>query len=137
MDQLSRQAQRIERDLGVTAETLTLFVRFCLTITPPFPGDAQTAARIKGRERFEGSVEKLGKRLQKGQSFLREIPDDVLPEIRADDATNGENLACGTRWEWQETPRGGSSFDPRAITFGPLQTPGTSASGRAGWQPTN
>ncbi len=77
MDRLSRQAQRIERDLGVTAETLALFVRFWLTITPPLPPDAQSAAQIKGRERFEGFVETLGKRLQKGQSFLKEIPDDV------------------------------------------------------------
>jgi hypothetical protein len=77
MDRLSRQSQRIERDLGVTAETLALFVRFWLTITPPLPGDGQAAAQIKGRERFEGFVETLGKRLQKGQSFLREIPEDV------------------------------------------------------------
>ena len=84
MDRLSRQAQRIERDLGVTADTLALFVRFWLTITPPLPSDSQTAAQIKGRERFEGFVETLGKRLQKGQSFLREIPDDVVPEVRDD-----------------------------------------------------
>jgi hypothetical protein len=69
MDRLSRQAQRIERDLGITAETLALFVRFWLTITPPLPADAQTAAQVKGRERFEGFVETLGKRLQKGRSF--------------------------------------------------------------------
>ncbi|WEO65109.1 ribbon-helix-helix protein, CopG family [Rhizobium rhizogenes] len=81
MDRLSRQAQRIERDLGVTAETLALFVRFWLTITPPLPADAQAAAQIKGRERFEGFVETLGKRLQKGQNFLREIPDDVAARI--------------------------------------------------------
>lgn len=87
MDRLSRQAQRIERDLGVTAETLALFVRFWLTITPPLPGDAQATAQIKGRERFEGFVETLGKRLQKGQSFLREIPDDVAAEASRDDAT--------------------------------------------------
>ncbi|CAM5530647.1 hypothetical protein MAUB1S_08853 [Mycolicibacterium aubagnense] len=85
MDRLSRQAQRLERDLGVTAETLALFVRFWLTITPPLPGDAQAAAQIKGRERFEGFVETLGRRLQKGQSFLREIPDDVVGRVRGDD----------------------------------------------------
>jgi hypothetical protein len=68
----------MERDLGVTAETLALFVRFWLTITPPLPSDAQAAAQIKGRERFEGFIEAVGRRLQKGQSFLREIPDDVV-----------------------------------------------------------
>jgi hypothetical protein len=78
LDRLSRQVQRLERDLSVTAETLALFVRFWLTITPPLPNEAQGAAQIKGRERFEGFVETLGRRLQKGQSFLREIPDDLV-----------------------------------------------------------
>jgi predicted transcriptional regulator len=77
LDRLSRQVQRLERDLGVTAETLALFVRFWLTITPPLPNDAQASAQAKGRERYEGFIETLGRRLQKGQSFLREIPDDV------------------------------------------------------------
>jgi hypothetical protein len=77
LDRLSRQMQRLERDVGLTAETLALFIRFWLTITPPLPNDAQAAAQIKGRERFEGFVEALGRRLQKGQSFLREIPEDV------------------------------------------------------------
>ena len=78
LDQITRQTQRIERDVGTTAETLALFVRFWLSITPPLPPDAQAAAQAQGRERFEGFIETLGKRLQKGQSFLREIPDDVL-----------------------------------------------------------
>jgi hypothetical protein len=54
-----------------------MFIRFWLTITPPLPNDAQAAAQIKGRERFEGFVEALGRRLQKGQSFLREIPEEL------------------------------------------------------------
>ena len=78
LDRLSRQMQRLERDVGLTAETLALFIRFWLTITPPLPNDAQAAAQIKGRERFEGFVEALGRRLQKGQNFLREIPDDIV-----------------------------------------------------------
>ncbi len=78
LDRLSRQMQRLERDVGLTAETLALFIRFWLTITPPLPNDAQAAAQLKGRERFEGFVEALGRRLQKGQNFLREIPDDIV-----------------------------------------------------------
>jgi hypothetical protein len=80
LDRLSRQMQRLERDVGLTAETLALFIRFWLTITPPLPNDAQAAAQLKGRERFEGFVEALGRRLQKGQSFLREIPEDIVRE---------------------------------------------------------
>jgi hypothetical protein len=78
LDRLSRQMQRVERDVGLTAETLALFVRFWLMVTPPLPNEAQAAAQIKGRERFEGFIETLGRRLQKGQSFLREIPDDIV-----------------------------------------------------------
>src|SRR6266567_9397539 len=84
LDRLSRQMQRLERDVGLTAETLALFIRFWLTITPPLPNDAQAAAQLKGRERFEGFVEALGRRLQKGQSFLREIPEDIVNEKPAD-----------------------------------------------------
>lgn len=90
LDRLSRQAARIERDLRVTADTLALFVRFWLTITPPLPADAQAAAQIKGRERYEGFVETVGKRLQKGQNFLKEIPEDLAgwPEEDAREATD-------------------------------------------------
>ena len=77
LDRLSRQLQRLERDLGITAETLALFIRFWLTITPPLPNEAQAAAQTKGRERYEGFVETLGRRLQKGQSFLNDISEDV------------------------------------------------------------
>ena len=40
---------------------------------------ARTAglSEIKGRERNEGFIEALGRRLQKGQSHLQEIPDDI------------------------------------------------------------
>ncbi|MBZ8134113.1 CopG family transcriptional regulator [Afifella sp. IM 167] len=84
LDRLTRQVQRLERDVGISAETLALFIRFWLTITPPLPEDAQSSAQIKGRERFEGFVETLGRRLQKGQSFLKEIPEDVVATKQSD-----------------------------------------------------
>jgi hypothetical protein len=90
LDRLSRQVQRLERDLGITAETLALFVRFWLTITPPLPNDAQASAQAKGRERYEGFIETLGRRLQKGQSFLKEIPDDIGGNNASDDAGQGD-----------------------------------------------
>jgi len=77
LDRLSRQVQRLERNVGIAIETLALFIRFWLTITPPLPADAQAAAQLKGRQRYEGFVEALGRRLQKGQSLLHEIPEDV------------------------------------------------------------
>ena len=82
LDRLSRQVQRLERNLGIAIETLALFVRFWLTITPPLSADAQAAAQVKGRQRYEGFVEALGQRLQKGQSLLHEIPEDVDSQSR-------------------------------------------------------
>ncbi len=77
LDRLSRQVQRLERNVGISIETLALFVRFWLTVMPPLPTDAQAAAQLKGRQRYEGFVEALGQRLQKGQSLLHEIPEDI------------------------------------------------------------
>lgn len=86
LDRLSRQVQRLERNTGIAIETLALFIRFWLTITPPLPADAQAAAQLKGRQRYEAFVEALGQRLQKGQSLLHEIPEDVdgHPPVAAD-----------------------------------------------------
>jgi DNA-binding transcriptional MocR family regulator len=77
LDRMSRQLQRLERNVGISTETLALFIRFWLTITPPLPNEGQAAAQAKGRERYEGFIETLGRRLQKGQSLYQEIPNDV------------------------------------------------------------
>ena len=77
LDRMSRQTERIERDLGVSVEMLALFVRFWLTSTPTVPESAQAAAQAKGRERFEGFVEALGRRLASGRSLAREISEDI------------------------------------------------------------
>jgi Ribbon-helix-helix protein, copG family len=78
LDLLTRQGERVERDLWIAAETLALFIRFWLTVTPPLPETALAAAQAKGRERFESFLETLGRRLAKGQSVLREVSLDGL-----------------------------------------------------------
>jgi hypothetical protein len=76
LDLLTRQGERLERDLSIAVETLALFIRFWLTVTPSLPESAQTAAQAKGRERFESFLDTLGRRLSKGQSLLREVSID-------------------------------------------------------------
>lgn len=77
LDRLSRQVQRLERSAHISTETLALFIRFWLTITPPLPDDAQAAAQAKGKERYEGFVEALGRRVRNGRNLSDEINDDV------------------------------------------------------------
>ena len=60
-------------------EAPALFVRFWLATTPPLPDTMRDAAQAKGRERYEGFVETLGRRLAKGSSFAREVSQDVKP----------------------------------------------------------
>ncbi len=76
LDRLSRQLQRCERDIGISVETMALFVRFWLISTPALPEASQAAARAKGLERYEGFVEALGRRIAKGNPFLREVSED-------------------------------------------------------------
>jgi predicted transcriptional regulator len=73
LDRLTRQVERLERHITISNEALALFVRFWLTVTPPLPDTAQPAAQAKGRERYEGFVEALGRRLAKGTAWPRKF----------------------------------------------------------------
>ena len=77
LDRVTRAIERLERHSTITNETLALFVRFWLTHTPPLPDTAETAARVKGRERYEGFVETIGRRLAHGPLLLDEITREI------------------------------------------------------------
>lgn len=77
LDRLSRQVQRLERNTGLTTEAVALFVRFWLAVTPPLPDEDHAAAQVKGRKRYEGFVETLGRRYASGKTLLDEIPEDI------------------------------------------------------------
>jgi predicted transcriptional regulator len=77
LDRLTRQVERLERHITISNEALAVFVRFWLTATPPLPDTAQPAAQTKGRQRYEGFVEALGRRLARGQTLDQEISLDI------------------------------------------------------------
>jgi predicted transcriptional regulator len=74
LDRLTRILERNERHSMISTEMLALFVRFWLTATPPLPDTAQAAAQAKGRERYEGFIEALGRRLARGTTLAEELP---------------------------------------------------------------
>jgi len=80
LDRISRQMERVERHVAIANEAIAVFVRFWLTSTPPVPETALAAAQIKGRERYQGFVEALGRRLARGNGLADEISSDV-PEV--------------------------------------------------------
>lgn len=77
LDRIGRQIDGLDEDLAILGETLSLFIRFWLTITPPLPDSAQVSARAKGAERFESFLQTLGRRLATGDRFLKELSRDV------------------------------------------------------------
>jgi hypothetical protein len=73
LDRIGRHMERLERHATIANETLALFIRSWLTHTPPLPDTALPAAQAKGRERFDGFVEALGRRLARGSTFAEEV----------------------------------------------------------------
>lgn len=77
LDQIDRRMTRLERDVGISVETLAVFVRFWVTTTPALPEPAAQAARAKAGERYEAFVTALGRRLAQGPKLRQEISEDI------------------------------------------------------------
>jgi hypothetical protein len=77
LDRLTRQVERLERDLAISVEAMALFIRYWLMITPSVPNDFQAVAQAKGRERFASFLQMLGQRLATGQRVFQEVSGDI------------------------------------------------------------
>jgi predicted transcriptional regulator len=84
LDRMSRQIERLERHVTISNEAIAVFVRFWLTSTPPLPDTSLSAAQTKGRERYEGFVEALGRRLARGRKLADEVSLDLNGMTHAD-----------------------------------------------------
>ncbi|TWB34644.1 conjugal transfer protein TraG [Nitrospirillum pindoramense] len=80
LDRLSRQLERVERDLTIAIEAQALFVRFWLSVTMPIPAEHQAAAKAQGTQRYQNYIATLGRRLQRGESLVQEISVEIWPE---------------------------------------------------------
>ncbi|WP_180900469.1 CopG family transcriptional regulator [Martelella soudanensis] len=84
LDQLDRRMTRMERDVGISVETLAIFVRFWLTTTPALPEPAAQAARAKAGERYDAFIAALGRRLANGPKLRQEISEDIDGDRRSE-----------------------------------------------------
>lgn len=80
LDHMSKALDRLERNQSIAVETLALFIRYFLTITPPLPEDDQAAAHAIGRERFEVFVAQVGRRLAQDKNLLHEMLASIVDE---------------------------------------------------------
>ncbi|GAC1583597.1 MAG: hypothetical protein NVS3B5_18180 [Sphingomicrobium sp.] len=71
IDRVLRQLEKLDRDVEVGNEALALFVRFWLTANPPLPDAALSAAQAQGKDRYDGFVRALARRLETGERLMR------------------------------------------------------------------
>lgn len=80
LDQLTRQFGKLERDQNILIETVALYVRYYLAVTLAVPEAHQEAARAQGRARFEQFITQLARHLQRGNSLVRELHEEIVPD---------------------------------------------------------
>lgn len=77
LDRMIRQFNVIERREMVIGETLALYVRYFLMVTPQLPPGQLDAARAKGELQFEQFLDQLGRDVQSGKRVLQRVVDEV------------------------------------------------------------
>jgi hypothetical protein len=80
LDQLTRQFGKLERDQNILIETVSLFIRYYLSVTVAVPEAHQDAARAQGKARFAQFVDQLARHLQRGNSLVRDVHEEVFPD---------------------------------------------------------
>ncbi|MEH6755903.1 MAG: CopG family transcriptional regulator [Parasphingorhabdus sp.] len=79
LDRMSRQLERLERDVEISNEAISLFVQFWLTTTPPLPESELKAARILGQSRHADFIAALGERVGGHRSLAGDIEQQIDP----------------------------------------------------------
>lgn len=124
LDNLSRSVSLVARDVAIATETLSLFVRYFLTITPPLPQAEQDAARALGKQRFEVFVAQIGRRLASDHRLVTEVlesiaatnpdlfataPDDPTLKAAQPNGSDGQPAEAGVKngpSPWQDEVHG-------------------------------
>ncbi|MBO9357434.1 CopG family transcriptional regulator [Bordetella petrii] len=80
LDRISRQLDKLDRDQNILIETLAIYVRVFLTVSPPVPSTHQEAARAQGKLRYGQFIDQLARHLQRGRSLVREVHEEIRPD---------------------------------------------------------
>lgn len=76
LDRMSRELERLGRDVTISNEAIALFVKAWLTATPTLAAGDQKAQNAKGQERYVGFLEALSRRLASGRLLRGEVLQD-------------------------------------------------------------
>lgn len=76
LDRISRELGLARRDLEVLLESLSLFVRYQLTVTAPLP-EGDKAALATGRDRFAKFVSQVGRQIAAGTRTIGDTESEA------------------------------------------------------------
>lgn len=76
LDRMSRQIERLERDLTISNEAIALYVKTWLKSVPHLASNEDPAAVATGRERYARFIDALARRLSLGKRFHDEVSID-------------------------------------------------------------
>ena len=71
LDRMLQKLEELDRNVEIGNEALALFIRFWLSANPPLPAGALAAAQAKGKERYDGFVNALARRLETDERLFR------------------------------------------------------------------
>ena len=77
LDHQARTVERLERNLMILTELTALFVRQWVVVAPVIGEAGQSAAQARGRERYQGFVAALGRRLARGAQLAKDIAGET------------------------------------------------------------
>jgi hypothetical protein len=83
---LVKRVRRLQRETLVISETLALFVRYVLMVTPPVPENERRATEALGRERYEIFVREVGKRIASDKGLVTDVMRTIVathPDLAA------------------------------------------------------
>ncbi|MBX9588828.1 MAG: CopG family transcriptional regulator [Hyphomonadaceae bacterium] len=122
LDELHKVVGIVNRDVAIVTETLALFVRYFLMITPPLPQSEQEPARLLGRERFQVFVAQVGRRLATDHRLVTEVLETIAsnnPDLfatAADDAPLRGRAAGNGHGAHREVPAAKEPADSKEDT---------------------
>ena len=73
IDKVMRQLDKLDYRAELNSEALALFVRFWLTANPALPDSARAAAQAQGKERFEGFIGALARKMEFGPKLTESM----------------------------------------------------------------
>jgi hypothetical protein len=83
---LGKRVRRLHRETEVITETLALFVRYFLIVTPPLQESERPAGEALGRERYQVFIRQIAQRLVSDKGLISDVMQTIVatrPDLAA------------------------------------------------------